>query len=183
MLAMPRDVFFVCALSFVCHKILKKQFYFEWSVSTMLLLTFAAWTFFGAAVSGHSSVALHEYSEVFIKGIIAYILIVNVIEREDVILPVQSALILAIVEKAAVSFYKTFILEEMADGGRLVSVGILENSNDIAAILILGIPFLVFFFRHLRPKPLAYFFSIAGLIIFSILVWQTKSRGAVLALG
>lgn len=183
MLAMPRDVFFICFVSFLAHKALKKQFYFEWSLTTLLVLTFAAWTFFGAAVAGHSAVALNEYSEVFIKGIIAYLLIVNVIDREDVILPVQCALILAICEKAAVSFYKSFILGDVASGDRLTSVGILENSNDIAAILILGIPFLVMFFKDLRPKALGYFFALIGLSVLVLLVWQTKSRGAILSLG
>jgi len=183
MLSMPRDTFFVCFLSFAGHKILRRQFFFEWSASTALLLAYACWTFFGAVLSGQSSIALHEFSEVFVKGIIAYILIVNVIDREEVILPVQAALILAVSEKAAISFYKSYILGIVADGGRLTSVGILENSNDIAAILILGIPFLVMFFKDLGNKAISIFLSLLVSGVFVALIWESKSRGAVLALG
>lgn len=183
MLSMPRDVFFICALSLIGHKLLRRQFYFEWSWNTAILLGYAVWTFFGAILSAHSSIALHEFSEVFIKGIIAYILIVNVIDRKEAILPMQAALIVAVSEKAAISFYKSLILGEMAEGGRLISVGILENSNDIAAILLLGIPFIALFFKDIGNRGLSVFLGAACSLILVILVWESKSRGAVLSLG
>lgn len=183
MLSMPRDVFFICAMSFIGHKILRKQFFFEWSLTTAVLLAYAAWTFFGAILCGHSSIAMHEYSEVFIKGVIAYLLIVNVIDRKETVLPVQAALILAVSEKAAISFYKSMILGEVAEGGRLTSVGILENSNDIAAILLLGIPFIALFFKDIGNRALAFLLGAISTCVLVALVWESKSRGAVLSLG
>ncbi|AUN99182.1 hypothetical protein DOM21_05065 [Bacteriovorax stolpii] len=183
MAGMPRDIFILCFLSFIGHKIIRKRFYFQWNLASAFVLFFAIWTFFSIIPSFQLVGALINYNEIFIKGIIVYFLIVNVVDKKEYILPVQSALVLGITEKAAMSFYNSFFLGKVADGERLTSVGILENSNDIAAIMILVIPFTLAF---LKGITVSFFRYLLGLIIFSFyayLIWQSKSRGAVLGVG
>jgi O-antigen ligase len=183
MAGMPRDIFILCFLSFIGHKIIRKRFYFQWNLASAFVLFFAIWTFFSIIPSGQIVGAMIDYEEVFIKGIIVYFLIVNVVDKKEFILPVQSALVLGITEKALMSFYNSIFLGKVSDGDRLTSVGIFENSNDIAAIMILVIPFTLAFLKGITNTIIRYFL---GLIIFSFyfyLIWQSKSRGAVLGVG
>ncbi|MGZ3787734.1 MAG: O-antigen ligase family protein [Bacteriovorax sp.] len=181
--SMPRDIFILCFLSFIGHKIVRKRFYFQWNVTNSFVLAFAIWTFFSAIPSEQATNALNNYEDIFSKGIIVYFLIVNVVDKKEYILPIQSALVLGITEKAIMAFYNSFFLGKVADGDRLTSVGILENSNDIAAIMILVIPFTLSFLKGIKNSVVRY---LIGLIIFSFycsLVWESKSRGAVLGMG
>lgn len=183
MSSMPRDLFVVCFLSFIGQKIIRRQYFFQWNFASTLVFLYAAWTFFSIIPSQNAVHAMISFDEVFIKGIVVYFLIVNVVDKKEYILPIQSALVLGISEKAIMSFYQSQILKVVADGERLTSTGILENSNDIAAIMILAIPFTLAFFKTFRYPV---FKNILGLLIFSFycfLVWESKSRGAVLAIG
>lgn len=182
-LSFPRDIFFICILSFLAHRIFRKKYFFQWNTTSSLVFLYACWVFFSTFVTNDPSRAMVEYGEVFIKGIIVFFLIVNVVDKKEFVLPIQVALILAITEKAIVTFYNSIILGNVADGGRLLSVGIFENSNDIAAIMILAIPFTLALFRHVKIKPLKYFAYFVILTFYSLMVWEAKSRGAILGIG
>jgi O-antigen ligase len=183
MSGMPRDIFILCFISFIGHKIIRRRFYFQWNMASAMVLFFAIWTFFSIIPSGQITGALINYNEIFIKGIIVYFLIVNVVDKKEYILPVQTALVLGITEKAIMSFYNSIILGIVSDGDRMTGIGILENSNDIAAIMILVIPFTLALLRGISSKLIKY---PIGLIIFSFyffLIWQSRSRGAILGVG
>jgi O-antigen ligase len=99
--------------------------------------------------------------------------------------PVKIALIMSILEKGFISLYTSYNADPNAIEGeseRLVSVGILENSNDIAAIFILVLPFVVFFLLKTKIKPFSWLLSFGAFALLSNLVWQTQSRGSVIAL-
>jgi O-antigen ligase len=183
MLALPRDLFVLTTCSFLAHKIYRKRFYFQWNLASAFMLFYAVWTFFSIFPSAHPTEGLIGFSEVFIKGVLIYFLIVNVIDRKEYILTFQSAFVLAITEKSLISFYKLYFLKVMGVGERLVSVGILENSNDIAAIMILVLPFTLVIFKNIKN---IYFRTILQgmiLIFYCDLIWQSKSRGAILGIG
>lgn len=182
MSGMPRDIFILCFLSFLGHKIIRKRFYFQWNLASAFVLFFAIWTFFSIIPTG-SVGAMVDYEEVFIKGIIVYFLIVNVVDKKEFILPVQSALVLGITEKALMSFYNSMFLGKVSDGDRLTSVGILENSNDIAAIMILVVPFTFVFLKGITNTIIRYTISLVIFSFYAFLIWQSKSRGAVLGIG
>ena len=183
MAGMPRDIFILCFLSFLGHKIIRKRFYFQWNMASAFVLFFAIWTFFSIIPSGQIVGAMIDYEEIFIKGIIVYFLIVNVVDKKEFILPVQSALVLGITEKALMSFYNSIFLGKVSDGGRLTSVGIFENSNDIAAIMILVVPFTFVFLKGIANTIIRYIIAMAIFSFYAYLIWQSKSRGAVLGIG
>lgn len=183
MLSLPRDSFALCFLSFIGHKIVKKRFYFQWNFATACVMFFTIWAFLSLIPSHHMVWGMQKYEEIFTKGIIVYILIVNVIDKKEYILPVQIGLVLGITEKAIVSFYNSAIMGIVADGERLVSVGILENSNDIAAILILAIPFTLSLSKSITSKIFKSIFFLIVMGFYGYLIWQSKSRGAILSIG
>ncbi|MDO9181223.1 MAG: O-antigen ligase family protein [Bacteriovorax sp.] len=183
MAGMPRDIFVLCFLSFIGHKLVRKRFYFQWNMASACVLFFAVWTFFSIIPSEQIIGGLLNYEENFIKGIIVYFLIVNVVDKKEFILPIQSALVLGISEKAIMSFYNSVVLGKVAEGDRLVSTGIFENSNDIAAIMILVIPFTLSFLKGISSTILRYLFSVIVFSFYFYLIWQSKSRGAILGIG
>lgn len=183
MMSLPRDTFALCFLSFIAHKLIRKRFYFQWNWATACVVFFSVWAFFAVVVSGHVAYGMQKYEEIFSKGIIVYLLIVNVVDKKEYVLPVVVALVLGITEKSVMSFYNSAILGITADGDRLVSVGILENSNDIAAIMVLAVPLTLAFARNLTNLLLKYVFIFLVSGFYGYLIWQSKSRGAVLAIG
>ncbi|MBK27036.1 MAG: hypothetical protein CME70_23735 [Halobacteriovorax sp.] len=186
MSSMPRDISYLVMASLVGHKILNRQFYFRFNAGTFLFLLFAVWMFLSAFFASHQVDALTMYNEIFVKGVILFILIQNGIEKSSDILPAKLALVSAILEKCIISFYKTY-LQDMGtlaeENARLVSVGILENSNDIAAIFILAIPFTAYFILNSKLRPFNYIFALGAVIGMTILVFGAQSRGAVLGLA
>jgi hypothetical protein len=186
MASMPRDVSYLATISLIAHKILKKQYYFRFNLGTVLLLAFAVWVFMSGFFSRHADEAIFQYTEIFMKGVILFILIQNGIDKNQDMLPVKTVFVLAILEKCFVSFYLSKIMEgptivEDAND-RLESVGILSNSNDIAAIFVLAIPFTIYFILKTGLKPFNWLFSLLALIAMLILVWESQSRGALLGI-
>ncbi|MBC7538426.1 MAG: O-antigen ligase family protein [Bacteriovorax sp.] len=181
--SMLRDVFIIVVASFLVHKVIRKQFFFSWNFANTMLFFFTCWTFFSILPSGNSARGLEEFGEIFIKNIVIYYLIVNVVDKKEFIFPIQAALVLGITEKAFVSFYRSMVLGDLAEGARLKSFGILENSNDIAAIMILSIPFALVFLNVIKNKFLKYSLSLLIVVFYSYLIWLSKSRGAILGMG
>lgn len=181
MASMPRDIFILCFLSFIGHKIIRRRFYFQWNGASSCVLFFALWTFFSIISSNHIVAGLINYNEFFIKGIIVYFLIVNVVDKKEFVFPIQAALVLGISEKAITSFYN--LLTVVSEDDRLKSNGILENSNDIAAIVIMVIPFALVTLKGITSKIIRYTLAVLIFSFYFYLIWQSKSRGAILGTG
>lgn len=186
MSSMPRDASILALLVIAGHKAIKRQWYLRFNGGTFLLLAFSVWMFMSGFFSNHVDVAMVQYSEVFIKGVILFILIQNALETEGDLLPIKLVFVIAIVEKCFVSFYKTLTisassLDDMS-AQRLESVGILSNSNDIAAIFVLAIPFVILAMWKTNLKPYNWLMAALMLVIMSFLVWKSQSRGALLGL-
>ncbi len=190
MQSMPRDIFYLTALSLLGHKIAKKEMFVRINIGTLLIVLFASWVFLSAFFSNNQADSIYNYAEVFSKGIIVFILIQNSFTKTSDMIPAKAALVLAIIEKSIVSFYNTMMIEAQNTSGvvledgmqRLESVGILSNSNDVAAIFILAIPFTLFFILKTKLKPFSWLLASGAIIVMSYLVWQSQSRGAMLAL-
>ena len=184
MSSMPRDVSILAIISILVHKFFKKQFYFRFNIGTVLLLAFSFWVFLSAMNSNNVDGALLEYSEVFSKGVILFLMIQNGLEVDKDLVPVKAVFALAILEKCFVSFYKTYGTESPtiveSTSTRLESVGILSNSNDIAAIFVLAIPFTIYFILKTNIRPFHWIIATGLLMVMTMLVWSSQSRGALL---
>lgn len=185
--SMPRDIFYLTALVLVAYKIIKKEFFFRFNLGSALVIAFASWVFMSAFFSSSQSDAIRMYFEIFSKGIIVFLLIQNGFSKGYDLRIAKLTVVLAIIEKSIISYYQNY-LQSLSTHGvveeyqRLESVGILSNSNDIAAIFILAIPFSIFFVLKTKFKPLSWIFTILLTGLMSYLVWKSQSRGAMLAL-
>jgi putative inorganic carbon (HCO3(-)) transporter len=185
--SMPRDIFYLTALVLVAYKIIRKEFFFRFNLGSLFLGCFAAWVFLSAFFSGHQSDAIRMYVEIFSKGVIVFFLIQNGFRKSDELKIAKLTLVLAILEKSIISIYQTY-LQSLSSHGveeeyqRLESVGILSNSNDIAAIFILAIPFVLYLVLKTRLRPFSWLTATGLISLMSVLVWKSQSRGALLAL-
>lgn len=183
---MPRDYFYVVILSLIGHKLASKRFYIRFNLGTALAGGFAVWVFFSAFFSNHAAEAINEYIVVFSKGIIVFFVIQNCFEKSSDLVAAKAALVLAILEMGIISARNTFMLQRGSVAAeefqRLESVGILANSNDIAAILVLALPFCVFFFLRRAMRIYLWPISLGSSGLICALIWSSQSRGALLSL-
>lgn len=182
---MPRDYFYVAALSLAGFKLARKDFTLRFNGASALLAAFAVWVFVSAVLSSHSALAVRSYTEVFFKGVVVFYLLQNSFEKESDSVPVVAALVLAILDLAVVGARNAFVAQ--TDMGfesrlqRLEAVGILANSNDIAAVLVLALPFCVFFFLRNGARSWVWPIPVASAGLVCALIWAAQSRGALLA--
>ena len=186
MASMSRDVSYLAMISIVVNKLYNKNFYIRFNMGTFLIIAFGVWLFLSAFFSNHQSLGISKFMEVFTKAVIVFILIQNSLETEKDAVLVKLALIFSILEKGFISFYQSYMtpktgLEEV--GERLQSIGFLSNSNDIAAIFVLVIPLVVYFILKSKIRPFNWIFGLITFISLSYLVWESQSRGAVLAIA
>tara|TARA_B100001971_G_scaffold215185_1_gene259373 strand:+ start:42499 stop:43968 length:1470 start_codon:yes stop_codon:yes gene_type:complete len=187
MQSMPRDIFYLTALVLIGYKIIKKEFFFRFNLGSALLILFASWVFLSAFFSPNQANSIYNFFEVFSKGVIVFLLIQNGFEHGSDLRIAKLTVVLAIIEKSIISFYQSYLQAQSSHGvveeyQRLESVGILSNSNDIAAIFILAIPFCLLFILKTKLKPFSWIITIVAGLLMSYLVWKSQSRGAMLAL-
>jgi O-antigen ligase len=185
--SMPRDIFYLTALVLIGYKIIRKEFFFRFNLGSFFLSGLAAWVFLSAFFSSHQSDAIRMYIEIFSKGVIVFFLIQNGFRKSEELNLAKLTLVLAILEKSLISVYQTYLQSLTTHGveeeyQRLESVGILSNSNDIAAIFILAIPFVLYLVIKTRLKPFSWLAASGLITLMSVLVWKSQSRGAILAL-
>jgi len=185
--SLPRDIFYLAIIVLGAYKIFRKDYSLRFNLGTVLIILFSSWVFFSAFFSSNSSNAIYMFFDIFMKGVIAFFLIQNSYEKSSDFIVAKLVLVLAIIEKSIISFYQTYLQSLQTNGvqeefQRLESVGILSNSNDIAAVFILAIPFCLFFILRTRLRPFHWIFMVMSALLMSYLVWKSQSRGALLAL-
>ena len=185
--SMPRDYFYVVVLSLAGWKLRNKDFSFRFNFASLAAGAFAVWVFLSAFQSPQAALAVRIYVEIFFKGVVLFYALQNCFEKPLDLLPAKAALVLAILALGSVSAFKTYLgpstdaLEQA--GQRLESVGVLANSNDIAAVLVLATPFCLFFFLKRPLRAFLWPAAIGGLALLGALIWASQSRGALMALA
>jgi O-antigen ligase len=184
LLAMPRLAGLLAIASWVFRSLRRLRFDFHWDRSTLLLLAFAGWLF---AVTFRAPVAADaqgEWFENFFRGLALFFLCVNTVRTRRELRVLLSTLVLSIAGLGLVSLYQFLQLppEALAEGGeRLQAIGNLANSNDIAAIMIMGLPLAIAALlgraSSLPARVGAFFFSLLTLTAIA----YSKSRGAYLS--
>lgn len=182
-LALPKLGSGLAIVSLFLHKIIRKEFYIKWNYAHGALLVYALWVFLSIIPSDQSSTAFASYFDLFLKLIIVYFLIINSVDKEEQLRPIEMAFILGLFEKTLMGYFRTNIFGASATEERLSAIGIIGNSNDLAAIMLIALPFSLSLVKEVRNKIQK--LGLEGIIIFIhvLLIWKTKSRGAIISLG
>lgn len=181
MLALPRITGILAIGTFLVEGFKRKDLWFSATEKTFLAL--ALWAFLSTFAAADLAEAQKVYLDGFLRAVVIYFLIVWTVEHEGHLGMLKRTLLYSIAGLASVSVVHSFTFLAENPGERLKAVGSLENSNDIAAILIIGIPLAL---AGRKSWLHISFFRLAIDGVYSLVsfwaLWLAQSRGAVLAL-
>ncbi|OGR89031.1 MAG: hypothetical protein A2992_04355 [Elusimicrobia bacterium RIFCSPLOWO2_01_FULL_59_12] len=182
LLALPRLLAAVCLVSWLLYPGKCGKPTIRTTRGLILLLSYSAWLFLTTFRVPDITAAQVEWFNIFFKSMIVFLMCLFLIEDEHSVLELERTLVLSTFALVILGFYQYLILpRDAAFGGRLHSIGMLGDSNDLAAGIIIVLPLM------LAPafRPLAPSVQRMGGILFSgislLAIWYTQSRGALLA--
>lgn len=120
----------------------------------------------------------------FIPIVVLLFLILNVVSNSRQLSLLINSILVASMAVTLAALLLTWIDPRLhsAGGGRLIGLGLLSNSNDLAALIVMILPFLLF-------KSFSKYHGIVGLLLGGVIVliaisglWLAQSRAVVLAL-
>lgn len=185
-LAIPKFYGLLVIVIFLFDKFRKNEFFLIWNPESSCLVLFSFWVFLSIFKTSNFNESLNLYQSQFTKLIIIYFLIINVVKNKFDYLALKGTLVIAIMAKGIVAIYHTIMTYDpnakVQLGERLTGIGALADPNDLAAVLMIGLPLMTSFFfaktHKLIPKIMGSIF-----VAFSIyLIWYSRSRGAIVAL-
>jgi len=179
--ALPRLVGALCVFSWLIHPGQHAKPTGRTSGVLVVLLGFSIWLFLSTFVTPQIAETQADWFATYFKSPIVFVMCLFFIESERSVKEFEMTLVISVLAMMTVGFYQFFI--EGASSARLESVGMFGNSNDLASVIVMVIPFaLVPAFSaasSLVPQAVGILFSGFSLL----LIWFTRSRGAMLALA
>lgn len=148
------------------------------------LLAFAVWVFVTTFASPTPAEQQKEYFDGFFRAVIMFFLIVTMIREESDLDLLRNVYLWSVAGLASISIFLSWD-QFFAEVGheRLRSIGTLENSNDIAAIMVVAVPFTLRRMSLRRRDPLVLAAGVAYLALMFFALYMSQSRGALVSLA
>lgn len=147
-----------------------------------LLGAFCGWLLLTTLVAPEPEAAQTEWL-VFLRSPVLLVLCVLLLRDERSVGQLEGTLWLSALTVVLLGFYQYLAGGPVEDPGpaaaRLQSFGGLSNSNDTAAVAVMGLPFAAA--RLSRPGAVARLAKLAVSALLLLAVWYSRSRGAMLA--
>lgn len=181
MLQLPRATIVVTFLSLFIYMMQSKKIGLIWSKAIWVLIAFLTWIYFSTLFVDNSSAAQTAYFDSVFKSIFVFLLVLNCIQSSQSYSVFTKSIALAGGGLGIIALVFSVITDVKDPSGRLTGTGMLANSNDIAAIILLTFPF------SLRPvltkskNTINILFAVFISAMTILTVWLTKSRGAILS--
>ncbi|MFA5976382.1 MAG: O-antigen ligase family protein [Elusimicrobiota bacterium] len=171
----------LCMVSWIIHPSLHGKPNVRTFRILMLLFAFSAWLFLTTFQSSNISETQADWFGTYFKSLIVFVMSVYFIESERSVTQFKWTLVMSVLALMVIRSYQVYI-KDPAALVRLETGGMFGNSNDLAAIIVMTLPFaLVRFFQ----KTANLLQQLAGLLygwLSVLVIWYSQSRGAMLAL-
>jgi hypothetical protein len=182
--SLPRLFAVISIGSWVLSRFLRRQMTFVWARGLTLFTLIYCWLLISALSSPYSSENFDVIFKTFLPIFVVCILIVNSVQKKNDLDLLERALTLSVTSVIAVAIVMTVSNPLYWAGGvRLEGPGLSGNSNDLAALAVLALPFLMV--PTLRAfatrKYLKFDIFCMGILVTGLLM--TKSRASVIALA
>jgi len=182
LLALPRLLALACFISWLLYQGKCGKPTVRTMRPVLLLLGFSFWLFLTTFRAHDMAVAHMEWLNTFFKAVIVFLMCLVFIEDERSVQELKRTLVISSFALILLSFYRYFFQPPEAEaGGRLHLAGMLGDSNDLAACVIIALPLGI---GPLFKRSASGVQRIGG-ILFSALslaaIWYSQSRGAMLA--
>lgn len=182
LLALPRLLAAVCFVSWLLYRGKGGKPTALTTRALILFLAYSAWLFLTTFRVPDIAAAQLDWFNTYFKSAIVFLMCLFLIEDEQSVLAMKRTLVLSTFALVVLGFYQyVFMPRDAAFGGRLHSIGMLGDSNDLAAGIVIVLPLM------LSPafSPLANVVRRMGGILIAgislLAIWYTQSRGALLA--
>lgn len=180
---------FVVAIGHMLHS-LRRDFVSSVSDTKMnrLILSFTVWCLFTTFFAPDPSASVSLFFDGFIKSVFLYLLITRIIYEQHGLELFRTTLFISFLSIGVISLVQSFEASGTDFGTRLVGFGAFKNSNDIAALMVMIMPFsCALLFAKDKQGGNEHFVtrSLGGsLLAVSLLcVVLSRSRGAMLGVG
>jgi O-antigen ligase len=181
LLALPRGVGMLCFLSWLIHPGQHAKPNVRALHLLNLVLVYSAWLFLTTFMTPHVVDTQVDWLSNYFKSLVVFVMCLFFIDNERSVSEFNWTLVISALTLMVVRLYE---VHTVGPGlVRLEMAGLFGNSNDVAAVIVLALPFaLVPAFRkaaHLGQQALGILF--AG--VSALVIWYSQSRGAMLALA
>lgn len=150
------------------------------------LIGFAVWALVTTFFTPTPGDQQKEFFDTFFRAVVIFFLIVSVIKKKEDLALLRQVYLWSVAGLATVSIYLSWddiFREGGASTDRLHAVGTLENANDIAAVMVVGIPFALRRLSQSSRQPIVWIESAFFLALTLVALYLAQSRGAVVALA
>jgi len=176
---LPKGLAALALVSWLWHGVRHRRVYLVFDPSLFLLLLFVIWLFFADFAAGNPHQGWPYLAELMLPALVLTFLVINTVHSRlelDMLCGSVAISATGLICSALVQTYQAH------GGGRLQMFGLLGNSNDLAAVVVLTLPFLYHLFLRHKPFGLRFMFGIIATAVMLYALWLSQSRGARLAL-
>ena len=177
--ALPKGLAALALFSWIWHSLLRRRFQIRIPPAFMLLVGFLVWLFFADFAAGNSHSGWPYLFNLMLPVAVLAVLTVNAVHHEQELKMLAGSLAIAAVGLIVSAIVQTHVA---VPSGRLQTVGLLGNSNDLAAVAVLALPFLLYLFVQGKPGTIKFLFGLLAAAAMLYALWLSQSRGAKLAL-
>jgi O-antigen ligase len=179
----PKAAAAISMISWVFFALRTNRVILRWNRGCTLFTGVILWLFLSVVMWGAESDALQSLFNAFYPIATLCFILLNSIERRDDFFTVELVLALAVLGEVIQSFWVTSQLTGFGGENRLIGVELWGNSNDIAALIIYGLPFIAAPLVAKRGGILLRLLSALSVLLCVVAIGVTQSRAAIVALG
>ncbi len=176
----PRVSFILFLFSYLMEALQKGRLNLKKNPIQVFYLILGFWVYMSTFVSSDILQSQVSFFEGYMKSLIIAFAIFQGLESHDDYEVVTDSLLISALGVSAIAILNTNML---VNTSRLEGKGALENANDLAALLILVLPFSIKGFLHKRITFFNVFISILTIGLLFVGVWKAQSRAAYIAIG
>ncbi|NLF24071.1 MAG: O-antigen ligase family protein [Deltaproteobacteria bacterium] len=176
---LPKGLAALALLSWLWHGLLNRKLQISLSGPLLLLLFFVFWLYFADFAAGNPQDGWPYLNELILPALVLAFLVMNTVRTKPELEMLTGAVTLSASGLITSALVQT---HQIQDAQRLEMVGLLGNSNDLAAVTALVLPLLLSFLGKGKRSLARYAALTAITLLMLYALWLSQSRGARLSL-
>lgn len=182
---LPKLSMSLCIANALLRWAKQRAFNFKWNQTAAALVAFATWAFITTFKGGNAPEHQSVFFDNFFKCVFLYLLILNAMDSKEEITSIIWTIIITMFGIGLASIYRTSITTTALQGiatqkVRLLGFAAFENSNDIAALMVMVLPFALIPIVRAGSNIFVRLFSVAMVGVVFECIRLSQSRGALL---
>jgi hypothetical protein len=179
---LPKMLAGICIISLLLNWVKTREVYFFWNKGCFIYILMLFWFVISCVFTGQAIEGTNFLFTSFFPVTIILLLVYNVVKTKADLYLLTSTVVTSAVGVVVSSIVYTYVKNE----GRLVFAGMYANSNDLAALIVIALPYLVgpYLVREnvLRDRPRK-FYAYSGGALLMYALYATQSRAAMIAVA